>query len=52
VWANPTFCFFCAKKERVYSWTKRLGATNSTFSFINKVLVKKTKNLKKKKSSI
>jgi hypothetical protein len=52
VWANPTFCSFCAKKERVFSWTNRLLGANSTFSFINKVLVKKKKNLKKKNMSI
>jgi hypothetical protein len=50
VWANHTFCSFCAKKERVVSWTKRLQATKGSFSFINKVLVKKNKNKKKKRS--
>ena len=52
VWANGTFCFFCAKKERVSCWTKGLLGANRTFSFLNKVAVKNKNNRKKKKTAL
>ena len=53
VWANPTFCSFCANKQRVFSWTKSLQGVNNTFAFINKVMLKNKnfKNPKKNSSS-